>query len=301
MHIEQAPIHGVHNIRARRDGPHVTIFGGTHGDEVSGVEAVRKMLDAFAHDALTLQKGLVTIAVANEEAVAKKKRYLTYNLNRCYKETSDSDIDIASYEYQRAQTLKPFLEASDYFLDLHSAPIAQEPFLICEAEPATLYRKLGIPKIITGWNNFSEGTTGGDGENYANAHGALAATLEAGNHFDPHSIEVAYAACLSLLSLLDLIEPSVKTASVETKIFDLYLVQTKDSQDFRYIPDVKNFQFIPNGTPYAFQHDRPLIATEDSYLLVPMKPEETNIGEEICYLGRKKRLILPHHSDRSNQ
>jgi len=27
--------------------------------------------------------------------------------------------------------------------------------------------------------------------------------------------------------------------------------------------------------------------SEDTYLLIPMKPEETKLREEVCYLGRK--------------
>jgi hypothetical protein len=30
-----------------------------------------------------------------------------------------------------------------------------------------------------------------------------------------------------------------------------------------------------------------VIVAEDSHLLIPMKPEDTKIGEEVCYLGRK--------------
>jgi hypothetical protein len=38
---------------------------------------------------------------------------------------------------------------------------------------------------------------------------------------------------------------------------------------------------------FAFQGGGPLRVREDSYLLIPMKPEDTKTREEVCYLGRK--------------
>jgi len=64
-------------------------------------------------------------------------------------------------------------------------------------------------------------------------------------------------------------------------------VVTKDFADFRYVGDVSNFQPIKNGAAYAYQNGWPLTVAEDSFLLIPMKPEDTKIGEEVGYLGRK--------------
>ena len=67
----------------------------------------------------------------------------------------------------------------------------------------------------------------------------------------------------------------------------MYAVVTKDFADFHYAGEATNFQFIKNGDDLAYQNGRPLIVAEDSHLLIPMKPEDTKIGEEVCYLGRK--------------
>ena len=64
-------------------------------------------------------------------------------------------------------------------------------------------------------------------------------------------------------------------------------VVTKDFDDFRYARPPENCQFIKKGEDVAFQGGRPLTVNEDTYLLIPMKPEETRIREEVCYLGRR--------------
>jgi hypothetical protein len=92
---------------------------------------------------------------------------------------------------------------------------------------------------------------------------------------------------MSMLQLLAMIEKTPEKPVIKPTIVDIYAVVTKDFADFRYGGEVTNFQPIKNGAIYAYQNGRPLTVAEDSYLLIPMEPEETWIGEEVGYLGRK--------------
>ena len=288
MKISRHPdIQGVVSITSNVAGPRVVIFGGIHGDEVSGVHAIEKLFFDFFGGKRRLLRGSLTLARGNESALTVERRYVTHNLNRMFREEYGPDIDKTSYEYARAQELKTLLENCDYFLDMHSAPTAQEPFLVVEAGPAEFYAQLGISRLMTGWSKFSGGTTGGDAENYANSHGAKAATLESGCHFDKISIDVANKAALSFLSILEMIEPKDPPSPVPVERYDVYEVVTKGFEDFRYAGDVKNFQRFKKGEAFAFQNGRPMAVAEDAHLLIPMTPAETKIGEEVCYLGRK--------------
>jgi len=280
-------IAGALQIRAPSHGPRVVIFGGIHGDETSGVHALEALLFDFLAERHVLTKGSLILVRANERALLKGKRYLDYDLNRLFKEEYPDPIDRNSYEFERAQQLKLLLERCEYFLDLHSAPIAQDPFIVAERQPARFFIRLGIPRIITGWGKFAGTSIGGDAENYANNKGAAAATLEAGNHLDSSSIKVAYNALLSMLSLLEMIKQSAKTKSLPVEVYEIYAVQQKEAEDFRYVGTARNFQFIPQGVAYAFQRGEPLTVTKDSFLLIPMRPEETKMGAEVCYLGER--------------
>jgi predicted deacylase len=280
-------IPGTVRITADLPGPRAVVFSGVHGDEVSGIHAVEKVFFDLFTEARTLQKGSLTLVRGNALAIAAERRYVKHNLNRLYKDSYGAEIDRDSYEFRRAQELKTILESCDYFLDLHSAPIAQDPFVVAENENVGFYSKLGIPKIMTGWSKFSSGAIGGDGENYANAHGAKAATLESGSHFDKASNDVAYRAVLSFLSLLGMITGVQEEPSPPLEIVDVYAVVTKDFNDFRYVGTPGNFKLIKKGDAFAFQNDRPVTVSEDTYLLIPMKPEDTKVREEVCYLGRR--------------
>jgi len=280
-------IQGVVSIASDVAGPRVVMFGGIHGDEVSGVHAIEKLFFDFFGGKRRLLRGSLILARGNESALAVQRRYIKHNLNRMFRAEYGPEIDKASYEYSRAQELKPLLENCDYFLDMHSAPTAQEPFLVVEAGAADFYAQLGISRLMTGWSKFSGGTTGGDAENYANGHGAKAATLESGCHFEKSSIDVANKAALSFLSILEMVEPNEQPSPVPVERYDVYKVVTKDFEDFRYAGEVQNFQLFKKGEAFAFQNGRPMILAEDTHLLITMTPADTKIGEEVCYLGRK--------------
>jgi predicted deacylase len=136
-------------------------------------------------------------------------------------------------KFLRAQQLKPLLETCDYFLDFHSAASAQEPFLVAERRAVEFYFKLGIGQIIIGWSKFSAGSIGGDTENFAGSHGAVAATLESGSHFDKRAMDVSYRAAMSMLQLLAMIEETPEKSVIKPMIVDMYAVVTKDFADFR--------------------------------------------------------------------
>jgi len=283
---KDANIPGVVHVSASEPGPRVVMFSGTHGDEISGIHALEKLFFDLYTGARTLLRGTLTLVRVNAEAIAAERRYIQYNVNRLFRDDYGPEFDRNSYEFTRVQELKPLLRQCDYFLDLHSAPIAQEPFLVAEQHAAGFYAQLGLPYIISGWGKFSSGPIGGDAENYANTHGAKAATLESGSHFEKRSNDVAYRAVLSTLSLLDMIERVPDQARSETAVIDMYAVVVKEADDFRYAGEVSNFKRLARGDAYAWQAGKPLAVAEDSYLLIPMQPEETKLREEVCYLGR---------------
>jgi uncharacterized protein len=280
---------GVVRVDSQMAGPRVVMFSGVHGDEVSGIHAIEKLVFDFLAGTRSLLRGTLTLVRANEAAIAAERRYVKHNMNRMFRDSYGPEIDQASYEFRRTQELKPLLEACDYFLDFHSAPIADTPFLVVEHGALQFYRSLGIGKIMTGWSKFSAGAIGGDAENYGNVHGAISATLESGSHFEKASNDTAYAAALSMLSLLSMIESKERAAcfSDESEVVEMYSVVTKEFDDFAYAGEARNFKFVPKGEAFAYQNGGDLKVAEDSYLLIPMKPDDTKLGEEVCYLGRK--------------
>lgn len=295
MHMQFSPVEGVPDaiaIESGAEGPRVTLLSGNHGDEISGVRAVERLLYDLCSGERTLKRGSLTLARANREALLARKRYLRYNLNRLYRDEYDPALDMSAYEYRRAQELKPILRGRDYVLDLHSAPIAREPFMMsAEQMPAEFFSRVGIKKIIIGWDDVPDAATEGAADTYAKKNGAVSATLEAGSHFDVASFEVSYRTAVRTLVRLGMLEEQAGDATepYEPELYEMYAVLHRESEDYRYAFVPENFKFIAKGEPYAVSNGTELRAEEDSYLLCPMIIEESKVGEEIGYLGRRSK------------
>lgn len=268
-------------------GPITAIFGGTHGDERSGVEAVRQLINDFETGSRVLLKGTLCLVLANEKAINFNRRYIKHNLNRLYRERYSSEIDMTSYEYKRAQELKKILSQCTYFLDLHAAPIAEEPFLILEEDHARHFLHIGVEKIIVEWEKLSVENILGAGDIYASRHGAIAATYKSGNYYDKASFERAYEVSLRFLGGLGHVAyEHVSSKEFKPQVFQMYEVVNKNASNFEYAFPVRNFMFIPRGGVFAREGGKEISVSEDSYILIPMEPRKTKVGEEVCYLGR---------------
>ena len=77
-------IDGVVRVSGDANGPRVVFFSGIHGNEVSGVHAIEKLLFDFFGGARTLKRGTLTLVRANKQALAAEQRYLKLNMNRLF-------------------------------------------------------------------------------------------------------------------------------------------------------------------------------------------------------------------------
>lgn len=288
--FEQLKIPEVIKIDSEISGPKVVFFGSIHGNEPSGRAAIERLFFDLSSGFIKLKNGSVTLGRGNRIAINANKRYVQYNLNRLFKNEYAEDMDMNSYEFKRAQELKTVLEDADYFLDLHSASIANEPFVIVEKQHVDFFSKLGIGKMITGWSKFSDSTIAGDTENFANNHGVVSATLESGSHFDINSYDLAYETVIKMLINLGMIDINFdlhKLTSQKSETYEMMFVQTKEYNDFKYVDEPKPFQLYKSGEVIAIQNSQPIIVHEDLYILLPTKNlENVKIGEEVYYLGR---------------
>lgn len=97
----------------------VAIVGGTHGNELTGVYLVDKfdrspeLLKRDSFECLTL--------IANPQAVTANRRYIDRDLNRSFDNGDLVNIELTSYEEQRAKEIALQLNNVDLIIDLHSS------------------------------------------------------------------------------------------------------------------------------------------------------------------------------------
>ncbi len=93
----------------------VTISGGVHGNELTGIYAVKTL-----QNSMPLVKNIeLDFLLANPKAIKENRRYIDQDLNRSFaQEALQNDSHI--YEYERAKVIRQRLQKSDFLIDIHS-------------------------------------------------------------------------------------------------------------------------------------------------------------------------------------
>lgn len=113
----------------------IAIVGGTHGNELTGVYAVRKfeqfpqLVQRDSFECITL--------LANPQAIAMNRRYVDRDLNRSFDGQDLVNQELTGYEAKRAKEIATELAGVDLIIDLHTStsnmgltilPSSRDPF-----------------------------------------------------------------------------------------------------------------------------------------------------------------------------
>ena len=118
----------------------VTISGGVHGNELTGIYIVKKLqhVNHITHN-ISLD-----YLLANPKAIAECRRYIDVDLNRSFTQEA-LRTDSHLYEYERAKVIKERLKHSDFLIDLHTTTANMGITIVLSAlEP----RALNVAKIL---------------------------------------------------------------------------------------------------------------------------------------------------------
>ena len=186
----------VHVVQGRRPGPTVFVSSAIHGDEVMGVEVVRRLLRAPQLDRLA--GTLLVVPIVNTFGFLTRSRYLPdrRDLNRCFPGSATGSIGA-----RLAQIFMTEIAGrADLGIDLHSAAVHRTNLPQIRVSPdskAALAhaRAFGAPVILT------SGTREGSLRQAARAAGIDVLLYEAGEglRFDELSARVGMAGILRVL------------------------------------------------------------------------------------------------------
>lgn len=106
-------------VHGRRDGPVLMVCGAIHGDEINGVEIIRRMLrnSALRH----LRGTLIAVPVVNVFGFVQRTRYLPdrRDLNRCFPGTEAGSLGARTAYLLRTKVMKHVT----HIIDLHTGAI----------------------------------------------------------------------------------------------------------------------------------------------------------------------------------
>ena len=295
----------VHVLQAAAPGRSVLVQALTHGNEICGAIALDWLLQQVAAGWRPL-RGRLVLAFANTAAYARfdpadpfASRCVDEDLNRVW---GDEALDSArdSVELRRARALRPFVDAADWLLDLHSMGEPGRPLMVCGrvAKNAALALQLGVPETLLLDTGHPAGLRmierGGFGDP-ADAKRAL--LIECGQHWERAAADVAIDTLVRFLGLAGLAAPDWVAAHVRVtppavqRLVRVSMPVVARSADFRFLVPIVNLGVVRHaGTPIAQDGEQVWRAPHDDTVLVMPGLHNLKPGGTAVRLGRFEPL-----------
>jgi predicted deacylase len=288
----------VHVIDSGRPGPGVMIQALTHGNEFCGAIA----LDTLLRDRPPLARGRLTLAFANVAAYARfdavdpdRSRFIDEDYNRVW---ADEVLAGArdSAELRRARQLRPFVDAADYLLDLHSMHEPCRPIMVCgkSEKSAAFARRLGVPADLLLDTGHPAGLRmierGGFGDP---ASPRTAVLIECGQHWERGAAEVALDTALRFLRATGIVDEAWTTPRLRLKppaaqrlvrVTEPVVART---MGFRFARPWAGLEVVPQaGTLVATDDDAAWRTPYDDCVMVMPSMAQLTPGTTMVRLGR---------------
>lgn len=292
----------VHVLDSGAPGPNVMVQALTHGNEFCGAIALKQLFDGKIRP----ERGRLTLAFANVDAFARfdfsdpdRSRFIDEDYNRVWADDAlRGPRDSA--ELRRARALRPFVDAADYLLDLHSMHEPCRPIMVCGAQgkggdkSAAFARRIGVPGDLLIDTGHPAGLRmierGGFGDP---ASPRTAVLIECGQHWEKSAADVAVDTLFRFLLATGSVNASickshtrVAPPAVQRTIRVTEPVVAK-SMNFKFPYMFKGLEVIPKaGTVVATDGGTTWKTPYDDCVMVMPSLAHLKPGTTVLRLGR---------------
>lgn len=292
----------VHVLDSGVPGPNVMIQALTHGNEFCGAIA----LDLLFKLNLNPVRGRLTLAFANVAAFARfdfddpdRSRFIDEDYNRVWGDDAlHGPRDSA--ELRRARELRPFVDAADFLLDLHSMHEPCRPIMVCGAagkggqKSAAFARRIGVPADLlidtghpAGLRMIERGAFNDPGSP------RTAVLIECGQHWEKRSAEVALDTTLRFLAATGAVPESICrphfrfAAPAAQRLIRVTEPVVAQSMNFRFPYLYKGLEVVRKaGTVVATDGDRVWKTPYDDCVMVMPSLAQLKPGTTVLRLGK---------------
>ena len=276
-------------VEGKPGGPLTVLVGGVHGNEVAGVKAINEVFRAIRLHRIPVNGTLVGFA-GNLQAIAKNKRFIDYDLNRCW------SAEFIEQVYQKQHTLAEDIElktlhqqildysnreyTSKVLVDLHTTSSAQGNFIIVSRNEATnpIVQILKQP-VVVDLDQHLSGTL----LQYIQTHGFFSMAFEGGLIGSPEAIELHIAGVWELLKASGTIPEKSDNSfiNMHKKLEDYssklphfvkvrYHHKITLHDEFVMNPGFVNFQPVKKGEVVAVDRHGPISAPVTGLMFLPL-------------------------------
>jgi predicted deacylase len=288
----------VHLLDSGKPGPTVMVQALTHGNEFSGAIA----LDYLFKERVAPSRGKLVLAFANVPAFERfdfsdpdRSRYIDEDYNRVW---ADDVLRGSrdSAELRRARELRPFVDRADYLLDLHTMTEPCRPIMVCGMldKGAEFARRVGVPADLLIDTGHPAGLRMRDRGGFGDPKSAKNALLiEAGQHWEKSSVDVAIDTTLRFLKVTGVLDPAWVDARLRLKpparqrVVRVTEPVTAASKAFRFSRSWNGLEVVPKaGTIIASDGEKVWRTPYDDCVLVMPSTAHVKPGNTMVRLGR---------------
>jgi len=288
----------VHVFDSGRPGPNLMLQALTHGNEFCGAIA----LDTLLKENVRPRSGRLTLAFANVAAYARfdfddpdRSRYIDEDYNRVW---GDEVLLGArdSAELRRARELRPFVDAADLLLDLHSMHEPCRPIMVCakSEKSVALSRRIGVPADLLLDTGHPAGLRMIERGDFNDPQSAKVAVLiECGQHWETSAAEVAIDTALRFLKVSGAVDATWADARLrlqppaQQRVIRVTEPVVAKTMQFRFARDFGGLEVLPEkGTFVATDGETEWRTPYDDCVMVMPSMAHLKPGTTMVRLGR---------------
>lgn len=275
------------------DGPLLFISAGIHGNEPSGVTALKKVFTILEKQKPEIS-GKVIGVVGNRTALEKGVRYIDEDLNRTWTEKNiDSgakDTNEKREMFEIIDVLKSHSENSgldSYFLDCHTTSSDSPPYIsVQEVGDNDAWAHRFPVTIIRGFSDIVFGCI----DHYLSRTGVTGFVFEGGQHDSKDAIVyhegmiwlALVEACGLDLKMLSEFPEAIEKLSEQKenqKTFEIiHRHSLEDNDQFKMQSGYENFQSIDKGEFLATHNGEKILSTWDAFIFMPLYQAQGSDG-----------------------
>lgn len=276
-----------------KKGPLLFITAGIHGNEPSGIFALRRVFEVL-HSEKPSIKGKVVGVCGNMTALEKEARFIDEDLNRTWTAENIASENKDSSEKREMFEIIDVLEnvskdpfTKRYFLDCHTTSAASEPYIsVQEVNDNDSWAHLFPTYIIRGFSDIVAGCI----DHYESRIGITGFVFEGGQHDSTESVShhegmiwlaLENAKMIDLKDLKEYPETAkfLKDKRKNRKTFEIeYRHGLNDTDEFVMEPGFVNFQKINEGDFLAMHNGKKIISQWNAYIFMPLYQNQGNDG-----------------------
>ena len=286
------------HIKGEKDGPTAIYISGIHGNEPSGIFALRKVLDSL--DASKVSGNIYALA-GNLKALSIGERYIKHDLNRAWKNdnlSNNSEIEADEDHkelhelHQKTQEIIAENSGPFVFIDLHTTSSQTIPFLTINNHIKTIQfcKRFSMPKVL-GIDEFVSGAF----FSHMNSLDYVALGFEAGQHDDIHSIRhhesfiyLSLVQAKMLSNINPYVDPNKTLDQTSVSLNGFYDIlecfSVEENKSFQMKPGFINFQNLEAGQSLARYDGIEIISKLKGKIFLPLYQEK---GTEGFFIIRK--------------